>query len=152
MIVSEASLRQEDAAHVFGPEVEPQITPGGLTLLSDDEVTFIQTHQQIVVKAMKPYLVLADRFLASGYPVNRTPPIVTGTGTVGQTLSCTTGTWLNSPSFTYQWYAAGVAISGATAATRVLAAGESGKTVSCIVTGTAAGQAVPAASNGIAVA
>lgn len=143
-----------EAAQVFAdtPEVEPQITPGGVTLLSDPEVLFVQTHQRSVVRAMKPYLVVADRYLDLGYPVNRTAPVVTGTGTVGQTLSCTTGTWLNSPTFTYQWMANGINIAGATAATRVLAAGESGKTVSCMVTGTAAGQAVQVISNGIAVA
>lgn len=133
------------------PEIEPRMTPSGL-VVTDPEVTFIQTHQRVVVKAMKPYLVVADRFYDLGYPINRTLPVVTGTGTVGQTLTCNPGTWLNSPTFTYQWMANGVNIAGATAATRVLAAGESGKTVTCMVTGTAAGQAVQANSNGIAVA
>ncbi len=41
---------------------------------------------------------------AAAAPVNTVAPAVTGTTTVGQTLSCTTGTWTTSnPVYTYQW-------------------------------------------------
>lgn len=37
-------------------------------------------------------------------PVNTVPPVISGTPTVGQTLSCNTGTWTNTPtSYAYQW-------------------------------------------------
>lgn len=73
-------------------------------------------------------------------------PSVSGTATVGQTLTCANTTWIAAtiPTFTYQWYrtattaTAGVAISGATASTYVLAAGDVGNKVFCRVTATTA--------------
>lgn len=51
-----------------------------------------------VLLAIRPGEVITDP------PVNTVAPAVTGTAQVGQTLSCTTGTWDNSPSgYTYQW-------------------------------------------------
>ena len=70
---------------------------------------------------------------ASG-PVNSVLPAITGTKTVGQTLTCSTGTWSKSPSYTYQWLRDGQPVAGATASTRVLAAGDAGKLMSCRVT------------------
>lgn len=92
-------------------------------------------------------------------PTNSVAPVVTGTGTVGQILSTTNGTWAAAGSivYTYQWFRAGVLITGATAATYLLVAGDSGKTVTCNVTATYT-DANPfsypntVASNGIAVA
>jgi len=86
-------------------------------------------------------------------PVNTAAPAVTGTGTVGQTLSCTTGTWSYVPtSYQYQWVRSGAAITGATASTYVLVAADSTKSVSCFVVGVnAAGASAPVSSNAIAV-
>lgn len=69
-------------------------------------------------------------------PVNSVAPAVTGTATQGQTLTCSTGTWSKSPSYTYQWLRAGIPIVGATASTRLLAAGDVGSKMSCRVTAT----------------
>lgn len=67
-------------------------------------------------------------------------PAITGTKTVGQTLTCSAGTWTSATSDTvtraYQWYRDGLAISGATASTRVLAAADAGALMRCRVTGT----------------
>lgn len=78
-------------------------------------------------------------------------PAVTGTATVGQTLTCTTGTWTGSPSYAYQWLANGLTIAGATAATRVIAAGDAGKTLVCMVTATNAVGSGQCPSNGTAI-
>jgi hypothetical protein len=76
---------------------------------------------------------------ATAGPVNSVLPAISGTKQVGQTLTCSTGTWSRSPSFTYQWLRNGQPIAGATASTRLLAAGDSGALMSCRVTATKAG-------------
>jgi hypothetical protein len=81
---------------------------------------------------------------------NTVAPAVTGTEEVGQTLSCSTGTWTNSPSsYTYQWFRAitlggsivtsgglftGNAIGSATSATYLLDALDEGEFIYCEVT------------------
>jgi hypothetical protein len=86
-------------------------------------------------------------------PVNTAAPAVTGTGTVGQTLTCTQGNWTYAPtSYAYQWLRNGANISGATAATYVLAAADSTKSVSCRVTASNAAGSTPIVSNAVAVA
>lgn len=75
----------------------------------------------------------------SKLPVNSVAPAITGTTTQGQTLTCSSGTWSKSPSFAYQWNRNGSAIAGATAATRLLAAGDVGATLTCTVTATKSG-------------
>lgn len=69
-------------------------------------------------------------------PSNSVLPAIAGTARVGQTLTSTTGTWDEEPVLTRQWKAAGVAISGATAATYVPVTGDLGKTITVTVTGT----------------
>jgi hypothetical protein len=75
-------------------------------------------------------------FSAANKPANSVLPAITGTTTQGSTLTCSTGTWSNSPAFAYQWNRAGNPISGATASTRVLAAGDVGFTLTCTVVAT----------------
>jgi hypothetical protein len=75
-------------------------------------------------------------------------PAITGTAQVGQTLTVTNGTWTGSPtSYTRQWKAAGVAISGATATTYVPVAGDVGKTITCTVTAVKSGTASVSATS-----
>ncbi len=74
-------------------------------------------------------------------PVNTVAPVVSGTETVGQTLTCTTGTWTGLPviTYTYQWQNDGgtgtwANISGATSSTYGLQASDAGDDIRCIVT------------------
>jgi hypothetical protein len=86
-------------------------------------------------------------------PVNSVLPAITGTTTVGQTLTCSTGTWTKSPTFTFQWRRGGNALAGATASTYVLVAGDAGALMSCTVKATNAGvSAVATSANTAAVA
>lgn len=93
-------------------------------------------------------------------------PVVTGTATQGQTLSCTTGTWTGAPTITYayQWYRAlvdgsnnvltdgngnplGTPIGGATSSTYVLVLADVGSKIFCTVTASNAGGSTAADSN-----
>ncbi|WP_354702426.1 hypothetical protein DSM112329_02785 [Paraconexibacter sp. AEG42_29] len=85
---------------------------------------------------------------AAQTPVNSVPPAITGTPSPNNTLACSTGTWSDDPTaYAYQWQLDGAPISGATAATYAVAAGDAGHTVTCSVTATNAtgsGQATSA--------
>ena len=83
-------------------------------------------------------------------PVNTVAPAITGTTTVTETLTCSTGTWSGSPtSYTYQWKDDGVAISGAVASTYVLTASEVGATITCTVTAYNDGGSASATATGV---
>jgi WD40 repeat protein len=71
----------------------------------------------------------------------QTPPAISGTATVGQLLSASTGTWTGSPtSYTYKWRrcnssgAKCTAIAGATASTYTVTSGDLGHTLRVYVT------------------
>jgi Bacterial Ig domain/Cellulase (glycosyl hydrolase family 5) len=75
-------------------------------------------------------------------PVNTAVPTVSGTASVGQTLSATTGTWTGTApiSYTRSWErcvnGTCTAISGATGATYTLVSGDNGATLRHVVTAT----------------
>lgn len=82
-------------------------------------------------------------------PINTVLPAITGTATVGQTLSVSNGTWTGDPtSYGYQWKADGVAIEGATASTYELTDEEIGAVITATVTATNAGGSTAATSEG----
>ncbi|MFE2040850.1 Tat pathway signal protein [Streptomyces sp. NPDC059477] len=57
-------------------------------------------------------------------------PVISGTAKVGRTLKATKGTWTPAPtSYTYQWYANGAAIGGATKSSLVLKSAQKGKKI-----------------------
>jgi hypothetical protein len=81
-------------------------------------------------------------------PVISVAPLVSGTEEVGQTLSVTDGTWLNSPtSYTYQWKINNVNIAGATGNTYLIEPLDEGSNIKCTVTAGNAGGDTPADSN-----
>lgn len=87
-------------------------------------------------------------------PVNTVAPAITGTMTVGQTLTLGNGTWTGDATitYTYQWFANGVAIAGATSGTYVLTSAELGKRIAAVVRASnAAGNALGFTALGAAV-
>ena len=85
-------------------------------------------------------------------PANTAAPVASGALTVGSTLSCTSGTWTNSPTYTYQWQRGGANISGATSASYVTVSADAGTSVGCLVTATNAAGSASQASNTLAIA
>jgi hypothetical protein len=87
-------------------------------------------------------------------PVNTSPPVISGTASVGSTLSSTVGNWTYVPtSYLRQWRRGAVPITGATGATYVLVAADSGTTVTMqLIAVNAAGESAPIISNGLAIA
>ena len=76
-------------------------------------------------------------------PANTAPPAISGSATVGQTLTTSDGTWSNNPtSFAYQWLRCNgggnkcAPIAGATQKTYTVAAADEGKTLRSRVTAT----------------
>jgi Carboxypeptidase regulatory-like domain len=71
-------------------------------------------------------------------PVNTAPPVLSGTPVLGQTLSCSSGSWTGTPppAFTYVWLREGNVIGGATGHTYVVQAADEGRDLVCQVTAT----------------
>jgi hypothetical protein len=87
-------------------------------------------------------LVLAGVASAAA-PVNTAPPTISGTTTVGQTLTASNGTWSNSPtSFAYQWLRCNgggnncAAVANGTQQTYTLVGADAGHTMRVRVTAT----------------
>ena len=121
------------------------LTPAGGLVLGDDDNDVVDLIGALITA-----------------PAVTVAPAITGTAVVGQTLSATTGTWLDYPTgYTYQWQRCGGSpsscsnISVATSNSYTLASGDGGYTVRVVVTATngigstsdtsAATAAVPAA-------
>lgn len=84
-------------------------------------------------------------------PVCTVAPAVTGTPTVGETLTTDDGTWAGTGEVTYayQWQADGLDIADATSGTFELTAGEEGAVVACRVAATDDNGTTTALSNAV---
>lgn len=88
-------------------------------------------------------------------PSNTVAPAVTGTATVGSTLTTDNGTWsqTGTPAYTYQWQDCATSngtfanIASATSSTYTIASGEATKYIKCVVTDTDVNGATSASSN-----
>jgi hypothetical protein len=71
-------------------------------------------------------------------PANVVAPVITGTATIGSTLTTSDGTWTGAPAptFSYQWQRVTTDISGATSSTYVVQLADAGNTIRCVVTAT----------------
>jgi hypothetical protein len=81
-------------------------------------------------------------------PIDVLPPSIAGSAQQGQTLTCSPGTWLNSPtSYAYTWQRTGINISGATSSTYTLTSSDVNQLITCtVVASNANGSSLPAVS------
>ena len=82
-------------------------------------------------------------------PINTVIPAITGTAQEGELLTCSTGTWSNTPlSYAYQWLLDDVEIVAATSNTYTPVTGDVGGTLTCeVIASNAVGDSDPALSN-----
>lgn len=94
-----------------------------------------------------------DAALVRKAPFDTGAPSASGTPAVGQTLTCTTGSWtgIATLAYSYKWLRNGAAIAGASASTYVVQAADQGNSVGCEVTATNTSGSASAASNTLAV-
>lgn len=85
-------------------------------------------------------------------PVNVVAPALSGAAYVGNTVSCSTGTWTGfpTPTYTYDWKTAGVS-TGITTSTYTVQAADDTKALTCTVTATNASGSASATSNSLTV-
>lgn len=84
-------------------------------------------------------------------PVNTVLPVISGTVKVGNTLSCSTGTWTSPTSITYSylWLRDGVPIGGATSSSYLLVSADYNTEITCQVTATNSDGSTPATSDAV---
>ena len=86
-------------------------------------------------------------------PVNTVAPVISGSGSVGQALTVTNGTWNNNPdSYAYQWRRDAEDIAGATNAAYTVLGADQGRVLTCRVYATNAGGTTAKLSNAINIA
>lgn len=90
---------------------------------------------------------------AASAPSNTVLPAISGVLSVGSVLTAFEGVWDDEPtSFTYQWKNATVNISGATAKTYTLVSGDTGDSITVVVTGVNSAGSAAATSAAVVIA
>ncbi|MBI4896895.1 MAG: hypothetical protein HY827_00835 [Actinobacteria bacterium] len=84
-------------------------------------------------------------------PTNQSPPTVTGTAQVGQTLTCSEGGWNGTQpiAYAFQWMRSGTPIPGATVSTYVLTSEDDGAQIVCAVTASNGAGSASASSSSV---
>jgi len=131
---------------------------GYFTQFFDDKATEAEA-ESVTVTANHESGGVDATLVAEEAPTNVTPPLVSGVGKIGQTLSCSNGVWSgNPPSFTYEyfWFRAEgeeeEEIEGAESNTYSVGVADAGDSIYCAVVATnSAGTEYEFSSNEIVV-
>lgn len=139
-------MPEKAAALDQGPRL---VNEGDLRALATfmSEMLLVDTFQEdgerlIEGAAFKALAIAAETPPLPPPPVNTAAPVISGTASVGSTLTATTGTWTSTPTATYayQWKR-GFTNIGTNSSTYVVQAGDAGADISCVVTATNPGGA-----------
>ena len=95
--------------------------------------------------------ISAARYLLIDPPLNQALPTVSGTGAVGQPLTCAPGRWSGADAFDFLWLRDGAPLVGAITSTYVPLTSDVGTTLSCRVTARNGGGSATATSAGVVV-
>lgn len=114
------------------------------------EILLFGTHLEVTVPLTTTGINAA---MVREEPANTAAPTLSGTPSVGQTLSCTNGSWTGIEALTYTqaWLRDGTAIAGATGSTYVVQKADEGHDLACVITATNKLASVSATSNVLAV-
>ena len=118
------------------------------------ELHFAQGKTRGALRAQRPRLVAdAKKYKSqSTAPTNVDVPAITGTPTVGHTLTCTMGNWNGTPvAYGAQWMRDAAPIANATFAKYLLVAADSGHSLTCQVTAFTGGGQATVTSSAVAV-
>jgi hypothetical protein len=129
---------------------------GYFTQFYDDKATEAEA-ESVTVTANHESGGVDATLVAEEAPTNIIPPLVSGVGKVGETLSCSNGVWSgNPPSFTYEYFwfrGEEEEIEGAESSTYRLGLADAGESIWCAVVATnSAGTEYEFSSNEIVVA
>ena len=95
---------------------------------------------------------VVDSGIGPAAPGNTVTPAITGNTTNGSVLTCSTGTWINSPTgYTYQWRRDTITLTGETASTHIVISSDVGTTLVCAVTATNAVGSTTVISTGMTI-
>ena len=131
--------------------IREKTTIGGATytVKSEDRVLYCEVEASKASERASALSAPVSIYKGAGFPVNTKPPEVTSAlFAVGHTITCTTGSWTNSPtSYIYQWLREGTAIPGAETSTYTIEAADEGQKLACqVIAENAEGASVAAES------
>ncbi|MEU1973095.1 carboxypeptidase regulatory-like domain-containing protein [Microbacterium sp. NPDC019599] len=141
-----ATLRADPGIWTPGTSFAYQWYANGTAVAGATRSTFLLTSVQAgssmtvrVTGSLEGYSTLTK--MSSGTArVYRSPsPSISGVAAVGSTMTVVRGTWTTGSTYAYQWYANGVAISGATSTSLTLTGSHADKQITVRVTGRLSG-------------
>jgi hypothetical protein len=134
---------------LFQQLTEGKVKPGEVRYISqfykeDDFPEHISSVEELFIGALPVEVTIPnttsgiDAAMVREEPANKVAPVVSGTPAVGQTLSCSNGSWtgVGTLTYAYKWLRNGTAIAGAGVNTYGVQTADQGAGLACVVTAT----------------
>jgi hypothetical protein len=134
---------------LFQQLTEGKVKPGEVRYIpqfykEDDFPEHISSVEELFIGALPVEVTIPnttsgiDAAMVREEPASKVAPVVSGTPAVGQTLSCSNGSWtgIGTLTYAYQWLRNGVAIAGVSANTYTVQTADQGTGLACVVTAT----------------